>query len=161
MRELQDFSALPILADALQEVDCDNVPLLNRLRDGPTVYDHNIRLVAYIMSDETRAALKWFDDFIEEYGLGYYKLSYGRSRWEWSLDEWRERSWWPNTDYDKGFRETIQNAFDCDGEYLTFVGNAADSAQDTDKQEFWDNFEVLTGTKVSAYARGASFSCSC
>ncbi len=156
MRQLQDFSALPILADALEENGCALVPLLNRLREPLPPYHHAVRLVAYVMSDRTRAALKWLDDFIEEYELGYRD---GRPNYFYMTSEaLRAIHWHPTCDYDKGFRETLDSAAHCYGEYLTFEGNRADSAQYTDGAAFWDAYETVTGLRPHRTAR---FSCSC
>ena len=38
MYESRDFSAMPILADALQDAGCDNDDILNHLRDATATH---------------------------------------------------------------------------------------------------------------------------
>ena len=72
MRQLQDYSALPILADALEESGYDNRAMLDSLRDpicSPLWAEH---FVARIYSDETEAAVKWIGEYVERLGVGGY-----------------------------------------------------------------------------------------
>lgn len=66
IRETQDYSALPILADALQDADCDDESLLDLLRGERGSELASQRLVALIMSQETADAVAWMHDFAEK-----------------------------------------------------------------------------------------------
>src|SRR5262245_5398787 len=67
MREAQNYSALPILADALQEAGCpEKDALLATLRgSAPDKVDAQ-RLVALVYSDETAAAVAWMVQFVRD-----------------------------------------------------------------------------------------------
>lgn len=71
MREAQDYSATPILADALQDAGCNDGALLDALR-GELPFWSAERLVARIYSDETAAAVDWVEAFVADLGEGGY-----------------------------------------------------------------------------------------
>src|SRR5262245_17435131 len=72
IRETGDYGSTPILADALQDADCDDEVLLIRLRDFPGCSITNERLVATILSEETEKAVKWMNEFVAEFGPESY-----------------------------------------------------------------------------------------
>lgn len=65
MREAQDYSACPILADALEEGNCDDVRLLEALR-GRLEHLTAGRLVAAVYSAESADAVKWLEQFVRD-----------------------------------------------------------------------------------------------
>jgi hypothetical protein len=64
MREARDYSALPILADALQDAGCGDEELLKQLRGGSLERWQSSRLVALIYSEESAAAVRWMHEFV-------------------------------------------------------------------------------------------------
>lgn len=71
MREAQDYGALPILADALQEADCDDQLLLDWLR-SPTGEVYDSLLVALIlMPEEVQSSLDYMKELAAEIGTPY------------------------------------------------------------------------------------------
>lgn len=73
MRETQDYSALPILADALQDAGCDDEKWLEKMR-GRTDATESQRLVALSYSEETAEAVKWFEENCPAFDLDYAGL---------------------------------------------------------------------------------------
>lgn len=71
MRETDDYTAMPILADAMQDADCNDAALLARLREGPKDRLGNVTLVAVVMSDDAAAAVAWIDELTEKLGHNY------------------------------------------------------------------------------------------
>jgi hypothetical protein len=71
MREAQDFSAAPILADALEDADYPDAEMLKKLRGALQPWEAE-RLVALVYSDESAAAVAWMDAFAGELGEGGY-----------------------------------------------------------------------------------------
>jgi hypothetical protein len=70
MREAQDYSALPILADALQDAGCGDDELLRQLRGCSLERWQSERLVAVIYSAESATAVKWLEEFTRS--INYY-----------------------------------------------------------------------------------------
>ena len=68
MRETRDYSALPILADALQDADYADEKVLDQLRSVPNEIDAQ-RLVALIYSDKTAESVAWIEAFAPELGV--------------------------------------------------------------------------------------------
>lgn len=68
MRETQGFSAMPILADALQDADCDDDELLERLRAGPIGYFADTRLIAFVLLDDAAESVQWLEALAAELG---------------------------------------------------------------------------------------------
>src|SRR6188472_3868987 len=69
MREMRDYSALPILADALQDADYPDEQMLGQLRSGPSEIDAQ-RLVALVYSAETAAAVERIESTAATLGGG-------------------------------------------------------------------------------------------
>lgn len=66
MRETQDYSALPILADALQDAGCDDTTLLTAFRLSMFAKWQAEQLVALVYSEKTEAAVKWMEQFVRD-----------------------------------------------------------------------------------------------
>jgi hypothetical protein len=64
MREQRDFSATPILADALQDAGCDNESMLAVLRNPDSPQMELEIAVAAAYSEESRQAVIWLDNAI-------------------------------------------------------------------------------------------------
>lgn len=126
MRAGQDFSAMPILADALQDAGCGDEALLAALRSGDDWYARSATLVAFVLTDEAGAAV----DFIEEFAndcapryCGYDGEFIGES---------------------SSYNEMIDAAVDYEGTGATlFTG--ADDHSNLPWAEFWKCFAVVTG----------------
>jgi hypothetical protein len=69
MRESRDYRATPILADALEDIGCDEPDLLSLLRSERPTWEAE-RLVALVYSDETAEAVHWLEAFANELGEG-------------------------------------------------------------------------------------------
>jgi hypothetical protein len=67
IREGRDYSALPILADALQDAEYPDEQVLEQLRSGPREIDAQ-RLVALIYSDKTAESVAWIEAFASQLG---------------------------------------------------------------------------------------------
>ena len=52
MYETRDFSAMPILADALQDAGCDNDDVLNHCRDAKQVHVRGCWVVDLVLGKE-------------------------------------------------------------------------------------------------------------
>ena len=141
MRETQDYSAMPILADALEDAEYPDAKFLEELR-GPLTHNQAERAVAVILSDETASAVAWMDGFGEECGSGG------------GGDEQDEQSMtYPL------LMDTARNYIKT-GDYLTQYGMSWQDALDGHTEEFWTNYELVTGSKVDNHD-GHFFSCTC
>ena len=145
MRETRDYSALPILADALQDADYPDEQMLGQLRSGPSEIDAQ-RLVALVYSAETAAAVERIEStaatlgggVILELGGGYLDgedLSYSTlidvaNRWLDSEDS-----------------ATRQDSANWTGDFLSV-------------NEFWKSYEMVTGRKPND-PMASPFSCIC
>ncbi len=148
MRESQDFSALPILADALQDAGCpESDPLLARLRAGATYYVEEATLVAVVMSPDAREAAQRITELASDLGgPGNYDDSDG-----------------PDLTYEdlmEGARCYISsNESGGYGEYI-HMGTNERYKDDFPRKEFWRDYQLLTG-KTVADDEVSFFSCSC
>jgi hypothetical protein len=144
MRECQDFTALPILADALQDANCDDEQLLSELRECRPGYSRNSALVACVMSEKTADAVQWLANFADahdcpEYetliaaATGNHKENYVENDYYSELADWGEK-------------------------YLHFNGS---DAHGPIPPEFWNYVELATGVKLDQADRAERFSCSC
>jgi hypothetical protein len=130
IRETADYSALPILADALQDAGCDDEIALRQLRSElrPTATQ---RLVCLIHGGEPAAAVRWLEEIAPKFFRDY-----------------------PNED-SCTYEEIMEAAEMCvtnSGNYLPPVDYPM--AYDTALSErFWDNFEMVTGTTVNGTKR--------
>jgi hypothetical protein len=72
MRQLQDYSALPILADALEESGYEHWQSLEVMRDTSIPLWQAERMAAIIYSPESLAAIHWIDSYAFNLGVGGY-----------------------------------------------------------------------------------------
>jgi hypothetical protein len=144
MREAQDYSATPILADALQEAGCDDAALLEALRGGRPFWSAE-RLVAQVYSDETAAAVTWVEGFVADLGEGGYPGHLPMMTYEMLMEGAR--------------------AFNAGDEY-PFGDGSMDWSNVSDERdhEFWAAFQKVTGTRIGFEIAGrgrAFFACNC
>lgn len=97
IRETGDYSACPILADALQDAGCDDEVLLAELRDGPSQIRAE-RLVSLIHSDETAAAVRLLDEFVQLLGEGGYPGDIPVMTYEILMDAARKYAEYPDSE---------------------------------------------------------------
>ena len=146
MRETQDYSALPILADALEDAGCDDEKMLGELR-GRLDEIESQRQTAIIYSDESAEAVKVIENFCDEIGGRGYEVDDGYACEE-SMgyaDMMKAASRWAN-----------------DGEYVHLGTNESYKGMNFDA--FWDSYELITGkpTQFDEWAgRHGFFSCGC
>lgn len=148
MREAQDWSALPILADALQDAGCGDEVLLLMLRGGPHRYATAAGLAACVLSDDARDAVLSLLHFADGNDCPDYETLVAAAAGR------HEENAIPDSGgpYDSYFRS--QN----DGEYLFFGGR---DAHGPIRPEFWDWVQKATGQHVPQTQRATDFSCSC
>ena len=97
-----------------------------------------VNIAIEITDDEVKdmqvaAAMQWIEDYAVEYGYSY--------------DEFMQTAW-THVDTETGERRY--------GDYIT---GGAEMEGEYTSEEFWKNFEIVTGQKVERYAN--FFSCSC
>jgi ribosome-binding factor A len=66
IRVTQDYSVAPILADALQDADCDDEEILKTLRDSS---ERSVFLVACIYNEKNAEAIKWVEDYASNFRM--------------------------------------------------------------------------------------------
>lgn len=134
IRQDQDFSACPILADALEDAGCDDPELLTNLRQPSGDYVTDSCLVAAVLSPDANAAVLGITALAEELGD-----SDGYGGDENSVVQ------------EMTFRVLMEAALDSlDGGYgITQYGSESwrDHMNKYRYEEFWKNFEILTGRK--------------
>jgi hypothetical protein len=146
MRETQDFSAMPILADALQEVDCGDEELLAQLRRGGSDYVLDAALVACVLTDDAIPAIEWVEHRAELVGApGRYYAD--------------------NESYADDDVLDFARIMDAARVYLEYgwhksMGNN-ESYKDYGWDEFWEKYALLTGSPVSDKMAGNFFTCGC
>jgi hypothetical protein len=139
MRDAQDFAAMPILADALQDADCDNENLLQVLRFGSGNYAEDAAIVAMIKSPDAATSVRWLLAFADAHDGSGYEDHYSR---KWTYQD---------------FMEAAANYLRT-GDYITGGTELeAESVPDV----FWDHYQAITGQQVPESKRGSFFSCSC
>lgn len=140
MRHSKDFSALPILADALQDAGYSDDVVLLQLREGPQDYVTGCKITALLMDeDKAKEAIA----FIEKCGKQIGKPTYDYE------DDTGEMS----------FEELMAAAkADIETEEYIHMGTN-ENYRDIDWDMFWNAYEILTDTRNP---KGYSFfSCSC
>lgn len=142
MRETYDFGALPILADALQDADCDDEKFLTRLR-SPLPYAEAAALVACVMSEESAEAAAWLVNFADTQDCPRFEELFNGAIGRHDLNRvdnynWSKIEWW-----------------DSEG-YLHFNGS---DAHGEIPDEFWDKVQLVSGRIIRERPR--HFSCSC
>jgi hypothetical protein len=142
MRERQDFSNLPILADALEDAGYEDADVLAKCREGqPTILAY--RIICRVLQGDYLEALTFIDGVVAEMHTG--------------------SGWYDDSETDMSY-DKLMNAADnylATGEYVTQHGGQSwqNSLYDNLKQ-FWDNYEVVTGRQVEDKSYGF-FGCSC
>ena len=145
MRKAQDYSATPILADALQDAGCDDAALLDALR-GELPFWSAEREVARIYSDETAAAVSCtVETFVADLGEGGYPGNLPTMTYEMLIEGAR-----------------TFNA----GEDYPFGDGSMNWSNESDERDhdFWTAFQKVTGTRIrfEITNRGmAFFACHC
>lgn len=144
MREAQDWSAMPILADALQDAGCpDDSDLLARLRRGYTTFAVSAGLVGCVMSAETEQAVENLALVWKMGGPNYTALVNAAAGYH---DE--------NSDpTDSNYYYTEQ-----EDEYLHFNGT---DAHGEIPANLWELIQLATGKVTPDAGRPKHFSCSC
>jgi hypothetical protein len=151
MREAQDWSALPILADALQDAGCPEGELLTELRGGAKGYARSAALVACAMSAESADAVQWLEHFTRNNDCPDFEPVVNAA-----TGHHYENG---KSDYpDEGGGYDSYYGSENDGEYLYFSGRDAHAAIPA---EFWNYVEAATGTRIPGADRAQSFSFSC
>jgi len=180
MLDSRDWTALPVLADALEEAGCDDAALVAACRDPSPSPVFAERAVNLAYSEETAEAVRWLEDFAgrlgqtcENWGEGWeetrsameaYRLAHGTLEgFDWQAHRAVER-WTPIT-----YADVIQagHGFVDHGDYFVQIGSeeARDLLYDDEvRRTFWRHWCLVTGRNVSLEEDdigSAPFSCSC
>lgn len=147
MRETDDYSACPVLADALDDAGCDDVDLLSSLRSFRDTCRLQ-RLVAIVYSKETEEAVRKIEKFAES--LGHRAFSQ-------EGDDYGEVV---PVSYERlmrvGDRWTAPDQLY--PEYTTEYGSSdLRDRHEYDFGELWEPYLVITGRQ----GKGNPFCCSC
>ena len=146
MRETQDFSAMPILADALQEADCGDETLLQFLRNPTGTYAIKAGVVGLVTSQDTEEAVLELHDFGSNgYDCPDYEILVNAASGHHKENK--------ITGDEYGWIHSKN-----DGEYLCFGG--VDAHGDI-PDRFWDLVQKATGKVIHRNDRAKYFSCSC
>jgi hypothetical protein len=140
MRQERNYSALPILADALQDADYPDESLLDQLRSGPREIDAE-RLVALIYSAKTAESVAWIEGFAAELG---------------SPEQWGEPVG-PAMTYST-LMEAASNFVEHDSR-VDMGTNDNFQYMYEEFPEFWRHYETVTGKKPASAT--SFFACSC
>lgn len=129
-----DYDALPILADALEDADYPDAAVLAemRLSPGRSAYKYahaNARLVNLVYSDEHAAAVRRIEEFAAHIDQTYNRLMK-------AADDWVE-----------------------DDEY-TYDNTEAYKSCTKEWSTFWSDYTLLTGRKPAS-PNDEFFTCSC
>lgn len=145
MREAQDFSALPILADALQDADRGDDELLARLRGPSTGYAGDAALTACVLSRDAADAVAWLVNFADTHDCPGFETLFNAATGNHHLNT--------RDDHGEYFNSSVQ---DWGESYLHFGGS---DAHGDIPPEFWDKVELVAGKRI--HERPSQFSCSC
>lgn len=142
MREAQEFSALSlsILADALQDADCDDSELLMWLRAGAHGYAADTTFVAVAMSETGAEAVQWLKSFADSHDCPGYEELFNAATGNHSAN-------------DMGDSYNYSESYDG---YLHFGGS---DAHGEIPDVFWDYVTLVSGKQI--VSRAQYFSCSC
>lgn len=149
MREAQDFGAMPILADALQDADCDDEELLGTLRAGSQGYSCDAALVACVWSDKGEEAVRWLMNFADVNDCPRFDVLFAGAT---GNHHENARPQDDPEDYDGYY-----NSRNEDG-YLHFGGT---DAHGSIPAVFWDYVILASGKPIPGSERAEYFSCSC
>jgi hypothetical protein len=145
MRQERDYSALPILADALQDADYADEEILATMRSGPDKIEAQ-RLVALIYSAETAAAVKRIESIATTLGDGVI-LELGGE-----YVEGKDMSYSTLID--------VANRWLDSEDSTTGQGSANWTSDFFRVNEFWESYEMVTGRKPDD-PMTSPFSCIC
>ena len=147
MREAQEFSALPILADALQDADCDNDEFLLCLRTETPSPIESQRVVAVVMSAEGAESVRWLEEFASDLP----------SKGAYDLEEDSPEP--PPMSYEQLMQAA--NGYAMFGERTTEHGGQDwQEALYHNKKEVWKHYQIATGQRVDD-DEANFFACSC
>lgn len=147
IREAQDYSATPILADALEEAGCDDAGLLARLRT-PADLIATQRLVALAYSDESAAAVQDIEIICDEIGPR-------------ALVEEGDGYDQPEEFTYERLMRAAERWLDGGNDYT--VEHGSDYLQDEFQQyaeRFWNSYALVTGRRTDGMT-DSFFSCTC
>ncbi len=153
MREAQDYSALPILADALQDAGCpEDSDVLDRCRLGSVSYVDDSVFVACVMCDEARSAVNDIASVLADVGSPH---SYG-----WGDDDERVGDPLTVEEVVQTMHESLHSRM---GGYIQMGQNESYKGMDWNEDSaFWKAYRLLTGDNAQGtYGPGCIFSCSC
>jgi hypothetical protein len=131
IRETEDYSACPILADALQDAGCDDEGLLAELRDCSSLIQEE-RLVSLVYSEKTAEAVQRIDGFVVELGEGGYPGNLPAMTYETLMDAARKYVKDPNSNPLGAGSMNWSNA----------------TAEPEVEIQFWKDFELVSGIKT-------------
>ncbi len=157
IRQTQDYSALPILADALQDAGCDDEDLLATLRfpDIPPILAKKVAAVVY--SEESASAVQWMEDHVLR--INYYTPE--------CYDEDGERVGNTKSDTDPhSFEDVIESGYKMlNGGYCFGSDAGADyfyDGGDAAKREFYRHWSLITGVEVAdGQLKSMRYRCAC
>jgi hypothetical protein len=150
IRYTDDYAALPILADALQDADYDNEEILTQLRNPNLSRIQADRLVSIVYSEETADAVKWIDELAETLGHNYGYSSYEDDKN--IVDEMNyEFIMQAAQNYHENDDVTVQHGDESWRD--RFHGKIV--------ADFWERYELITRVHVKDNDKYGFFGCSC
>lgn len=158
MRQSDDYSSMPILADALEDAGCDDAALLGRLRGGLSKLMAQTE-VCLILGGKLAESVNWLMKFTSEADCPGYEdtvsaaiginIREGEREDDWDMGDGRMYDM--SGYYDAGLRDW--------GELCLHFGGR--DAHGDIPAEFWDHVAVVTAKEIPQEGRASSFSCSC
>lgn len=160
MRETQEYGALPILADALEEAGCDNEKMLGELRGQLDTMEAQ-RQVALVYSEESAEAVRWMEGFVRD--INYRDYS-GISKEDMHAENYDYNSL-PKSSTDPHTYAYImeQGESGANGDRMFFGSDAgADYFREGEGNQyvFFQNWSLITGMQAPHW-KDASYSCAC
>jgi hypothetical protein len=161
MREARDYSALPILADALQDAGCGDDELLKQLRGGSLERWQAERLVALIYSAESAAAVRWLEQFVRDINYDEYDdYKYNEETGEETYTNRRQSDADPHS-----YSYVIDQGREGAGGRGMFFGSdaGADYFRESEEnvREFFRNWSLATGEAMPDDLGDLSVRCAC
>ena len=142
MREDNEYSLAPILADALEDANCPDQELLDLLRSLLSDVEAQ-RLVALIHSDKTATAVATIVGIAED--LGPNSSEYGEQPMDYSVLMAGANNWLLGGD-----------------EVIVQIGSESWRGMFPSRAaKFWEAYTSVTGKPLGKVNRGTFFSCSC
>lgn len=142
MREARDYSACPILADALQDADYPDTAVLALLRAGGAQLWELERAVALVYSVESAEAVAWLEWYAELLGVGSYPGGHGALTYPMLMNA--ARSFADTGDDGLGKGSMDWSNATCDPEY----------------EQFWPKWALVAG-RVPPDDNEGFFACTC